>query len=180
MTHGLPKLKRAIVSGNYHKQEGVGFGGFRLSASNRNLVAFLQDLGLGHGHGSRRASPEAEGDSSTPKEGIAGETVAEKSATASVRRIHVIDVHTGLGPPGVDSLASKSVTVDQLEEIFPTERDCKSNKATGALKDSFQSPGDSNSAFSGYDLTVGDTCGGLTRSFLAPHLTGEDKLCVIQ
>ena len=88
------------------RRSGVGFGGFRLSASNRNLVAFLQDLGLGHGHGSRRASPEAEGDSSTPKEGIAGETVAEKSATASVRRIHVIDVHTGLGPPGSEALYS--------------------------------------------------------------------------
>ena len=40
--HGLLKLKRALVSGNYHKNTGLGFGGFTREASTRNLIALVQ------------------------------------------------------------------------------------------------------------------------------------------
>ena len=39
---GLLKLKRAFVSGNYHKNTGIGFGGFGREASTRHLIELVQ------------------------------------------------------------------------------------------------------------------------------------------
>lgn len=39
--YGLSSLKKALVSGNYHKQRGVGFGGFQQTKSVKNLIRLL-------------------------------------------------------------------------------------------------------------------------------------------
>lgn len=38
LTFGISKVKRALVSGNYYKPTGLGFGGYQLSQSARNII----------------------------------------------------------------------------------------------------------------------------------------------
>lgn len=43
LTHDFHDIKRAMVSGNYHKQKGYGFGGFEQAISTRNIIKLLQE-----------------------------------------------------------------------------------------------------------------------------------------
>jgi hypothetical protein len=44
---GLGKMKRALVSGNYWKPKGLGFGGRRMSKSAEAMVRIVRDNSLG-------------------------------------------------------------------------------------------------------------------------------------
>lgn len=78
--HGFVAMKRAIVSGQYHRPGGISFGGRELQPSHRLLRDFLIDGGF---------------------------------ATPGVGPITWIDVHTGLGPPGVDTLLAHGTRPDE-------------------------------------------------------------------
>jgi hypothetical protein len=87
----------------------------------------------------------------------------------------LIDVHTGLGPEGVDTLMlAKEVNLQQIESIFPTEY--AQGRVVGAIK---EHPGGSASskAMSGYEETIGTT-DALCSTFKADGLS--QPLCVTQ
>ncbi len=83
--HGIAKLKRALVAGQYHNSKGIMFGGKKLEPSHSMLRDFLLDQRLPH---------------------------SSKSVTW-------IDVHTGLGPSGIDTLLISEVYKDEIERWFP-------------------------------------------------------------
>ena len=71
LIYGVPFLKRALVSGNYYKRKGLGYGGHQLTKSAASLSAFLNSNG----------------------------------AFKTTKELILLDVHTGLGPSGVDTLS---------------------------------------------------------------------------
>ena len=44
--YGLLRLKRAFVSGNYHKATGIGYGGTKRAASTEMLISLVRELGI--------------------------------------------------------------------------------------------------------------------------------------
>ena len=116
------------------------------------------------------------GNSSTRSNLILREVLGQHSSSSS--HLVLIDMHTGLGPPGVDSLGinlhrGRALTDDD----FPTET--TDGRATGGIHDSISRPGEA-SAFAGYALTrgtiSGELCGQLARE--SPHLA--TVLCLTQ
>tara|TARA_R110002050_G_scaffold19657_2_gene56373 strand:+ start:2595 stop:2909 length:315 start_codon:yes stop_codon:yes gene_type:complete len=43
--NGIPKIKRAVVGGNYHRADGLGFGGMEKQPSVRVIEEYLTHLG---------------------------------------------------------------------------------------------------------------------------------------
>ena len=112
----MTNLKRAMVSGNYYKPTGVYYGGASPTEAHRILIAITRDLihplavGVGAGEGARECSSQ---ESQVPGQCSEG--------SAAPAQVWVMDVHTGLGPSGVDTLASQhQEDLALLEEIFPT------------------------------------------------------------
>eukprot|EP01038_Epipyxis_sp_PR26KG_P005138 gene5138-7155_t len=126
------------------------------------------------------------------------------------KSVVLIDVHTGLGPSGVDSLLTSlnlnnndNINNDNnnLELLFPTEYD-KTGNIIGAIKDNNRNNEDlkrnknsfaiminelmnkvlkmDESANSGYDLTVGTVSGEFCEGMLASHLSGPNRICLTQ
>lgn len=151
--HGLLALKKALVSGNYHKQDGVGFGGFEMTQSVKNLVELVQGDNLG--------IPDAE-------------------------QIVLVDVHTGLGPEGVDTIFTNPPSA---LKNFPTEYDYGSSAietdrkrtVTGGIHAGVPSTRMKESdAMSGYELTIGLSTVGFCESFLAQKLSKDKVTCMLQ
>ena len=95
------------------------------------------------------------------------------------RHMVLVDVHTGLGPVGVDSLGlnlhrGRSIT----EEDFPVE--ISFGRVTGGIHDSISQPNE-KSTFAGYALTrgtiSGEFCGQVAGKSTPPR---ETLLCVTQ
>ena len=112
---------------------------------------------------------------------------------SAAEEIAMIDVHTGLGPTGVDTLISNPPTA--IEESFPTETDygstlqsSESNKeetrkkpvVTGGIRGSFKENGNENDALSGCDLTVGQTTTALCDNWLSQSLPHDKVTCILQ
>lgn len=164
--YGLASLKKALVSGNYHKQKGVGFGGFEQTKSIKNLIQLLvEDLGI-------------------PK---------------NSKDFILLDVHTGLGPEGIDTLMyhGSSDYIDAIEEKFPTDYNSQNNVMGGIKVEEFSasplpnkrgekvSSGKSVNAqakdvASGYELTVGTVSGSLCSNYLASKAPDLKFLCITQ
>eukprot|EP00607_Mallomonas_marina_P008587 CAMPEP_0182420250 /NCGR_PEP_ID=MMETSP1167-20130531/4914_1 /TAXON_ID=2988 /ORGANISM="Mallomonas Sp, Strain CCMP3275" /LENGTH=230 /DNA_ID=CAMNT_0024595961 /DNA_START=671 /DNA_END=1360 /DNA_ORIENTATION=+ len=182
-----------MVSGNYYKPTGIGFGGLKQASSVSQLLSLLQREGLTprlererEKEREREMDQERENQREKEKESERekdGEEERERERE-KVEKLVVIDVHTGLGRKGVDTLAisnlslslSHSLSIDEIEGMFPTEYGCgaRSKLSTGGVKSITRQKG--GGALAGYDLTEGDTCTGLTRSFLM----ADYKLCVLQ
>lgn len=147
LRHDFGAIKKAMVSGNYHKQTGYGFGGFQRTASVNNLLSLLTErLDLPH----------------------------------KAKELILLDVHTGLGPQGVDTLIFRHEGSD-LEEVFPMEMDA-SGRPVGALKANSASAmtnKDAAAVAAGYELTMGMT-ENLCENFLAPNLSDDKRLCIGQ
>ena len=164
---GLVTLKRAMVSGNYHKKSGLGFGGFRRAASTNHLIELVQE-----------------------RLNITGST--------DISSVVFLDVHTGLGPPAVDTRIASSTahaSADKVHEVmrkaFPGGRHEVDNRFGGEKVAGTGAAGGSNNTNNddvgaGYELTVGLSTKGFCRNFLCPpHLVadggGPDRLlCVTQ
>ena len=162
---GFTNIKRAMVSGNYHKQTGYGFGGFEHTQSTKNLINLLvNQLDIPH----------------------------------KAKKVMLLDVHTGLGPMGVDTLlylGSENFQDAELEKIFPSDFDTSNKELViGALKaasfgesstkakvaSGSRSSAEAEKVASGYDLTIGTTTEGFCTNMLAPHLHDADRICVTQ
>jgi hypothetical protein len=120
-------------------------------------------------------------------------------------KLVLIDVHSGLGPSGVDTLLDVGFSPAFVESVFPTEYN-KKGEAIGALKTSIAPPSASASApasgaaaeegeapraasaqaavadevSKGYEMVKGVITGGFCNDMVAPQLHGQDKLCVTQ
>lgn len=154
MKYGLKALKKALVSGNYYKQKGVGFGGFEQTQSVKNLLNLL---------------------------------VNEIQLPSLAKEFILLDVHTGLGPEGVDTLMfhGSEEWSKQMESIFPT--DYLNEKTLGGIKveefsasplpdkqgekisDSVKVDNNAKEVASGYELTVGTVSGSLCSNYLSPN-----------
>ena len=145
--YGVPFLKRALVSGNYFKRKGLGYGGHQITKSAAELSTFL----------------------------------SSHAALKTTKELILLDVHTGLGPSGVDTLSVHGGDTDweKAKGIFTTEyktgfsRNPKDEKAIkGGILDSLD----------GYDLTVGLTTGRLCKSpeSFAPQMPSSHRLCITQ
>lgn len=153
--YGLLHLKKAVVSGNYHKKNGVGFGGYSMARSARNLVDLVQ-----------------------------GDVLHVKNADQVV----LVDVHTGLGPTGVDTIFTNPPAA---LKHFPTEKNFESSSSstccskkesvTGGIHASFNPRKmKEDDALSGYDLTVGQTTSGFCDNFLSQGMDKEKVVCLLQ
>lgn len=144
LKHGTGSLKRSMVSGNYHKQQGFGFGGFARSKSVNNLIDLIVQ---------RLQIPQV------------------------AKQVVMIDVHSGLGPTGVDTLFISPNDVD-IESIFPTEKHPLSGKEIGGLKTGKNNQ-DADAVGQGYELTMGMS-DHFCELMIAPQLTGTNRLCISQ
>ena len=110
--HGMPLLKKALVTGQYHDPKGIYFGGNEVQASHTILAGILRPY-------------------------------------FDAAFVLSIDVHTGLGPSGVDTLMLNSD--EQVRELTPH---------FGPTAYSIETPTSTNDgASSGYDLARGiSTC----------------------
>lgn len=150
---GMSKVKKAMVSGNYWKSKGLGYGGVKQAISTQNVIEIFQSEALG-------------------------------MRTATTDGVIVIDVHTGLGPEGVDTLmVSDSVNLQQLEAIFPTEyagsNDImkKKGRVVGGIKE--HPGGSAQAASSGYEETIGTTAA-LCSTYKNPNIDASSQLCLTQ
>lgn len=151
---GFGKLKKAMVSGNYWKPRGIGYGGHKQAMSTQTLIEIFQSKDMG-------------------------------MRTDGTTAIVVIDLHTGLGPEGVDTLmVGDEVDLNLLERIFPTEYAGanklmrKKGRLVGGAK---EHPGRSgpNSVRSGYEETIG-TSHALCSAFRSPNVNASSQLCMTQ
>ena len=150
--YGLLHLKKALVSGNYHKENGVGFGGFAMSRSVQNLIELVQ---------------------------------SEKLDITESDRVVLVDVHTGLGPVGVDTIFTNPPK-DLIS--FPTEKDYGFTQSgstkpviTGGIHAGLPNKKMRESdALSGYDLTVGQTTSGFCDNFLSKVSSKSQRTCLLQ
>lgn len=158
--HGITPIKRAMVAGNYHKQNGYGFGGFSRTKSVENLIKYL---------------------------------ALDLQIPTKAKRVALIDVHTGLGPEGVDTLLmSHAANVDPLVATrFPTEFDPATGEVIGGLREGAfkgtsgppepqKEQGPPGAVSAGYEFTIGTLSGNFCENVLAHELGGKDRMCITQ
>jgi hypothetical protein len=203
LLNGFGTARTALLAGNYFKQKGIGFGGFELSKSAKNLIDITNYLNI----------------------------------TQNAKKLVFIDVHTGLGPSGVDTFFTTFRQDEKkkihINDIFPVDFDIKTNKPIGGLKEYItmqtlvadkkvlnnDSENKKNSCTNndeltddkkkhcenknkvinnelkkerindkaevsnvgaGYELTVGTTSESFCSFLLSPDLKNTDKLCLTQ
>ena len=147
LVYGVPFLKRALVSGNYFKRKGLGYGGYQLTKSALELSKFLSNNGV----------------------------------FKTTKELILLDVHTGLGPSGVDTLAVHGDDADwrRAREIFTTEYKYGSN---GNPNDNNVIKGGILASLDGYDLTIGLTTDFFCKSpeSFSPQMPSSNRLCITQ
>eukprot|EP01063_Lacrimia_lanifica_P029612 TRINITY_DN455_c0_g2_i2.p1 TRINITY_DN455_c0_g2~~TRINITY_DN455_c0_g2_i2.p1 ORF type:complete len:423 (+),score=144.67 TRINITY_DN455_c0_g2_i2:66-1334(+) len=116
---GFLMLKKSLVTGQYHRKEGVFYGGNQIQPSYVILRRFFEETGL----------------------------------RGAVGAVQVVDVHTGLGPCGVDTLlhAEAAENVAGVEARFAID-------AASAPHSKIEGLGAANGqAAAGYELMKGGT-----------------------
>ncbi len=131
---GYVALKRVLVAGQYHDPQGIFYGGTQLESSLQQLVEFMTD--------------------------------EERNILAPIGKrepIVWIDVHTGLGPFGMDTIQSeKNLSIEDMTRWFPSayQRLTPASKNTGAMD--------------GYELVQG------TLMSLIYEISKKNALCLTQ
>ena len=90
----------------------------------------------------------------------------------------MLDVHTGLGPSGTDTLALLSDSnqadfAEYIDKVFPLEKD--GDRIVGGDKASDKE----GSAMSGYELTIG-TMKSFCEKWAAPNKSKKEAICLTQ
>jgi hypothetical protein len=186
---GLGNIKKALVSGNYFKQTGLGFGGFKQEKSSSNLIDLINKL-----------------------------EIPDKAKKAII-----IDVHSGLGPNGVDTLmvGGFGIQTDKDDESCKNDDNCNNiddriDSFTNLIKELYSNPDDDNiysldkdtpnprtkgpiiefeasvealstkkiqnetGATAGYELTVGQVAESFCKKYFAPDLINNNRICITQ
>eukprot|EP00189_Rhodosorus_marinus_P011052 CAMPEP_0184740430 /NCGR_PEP_ID=MMETSP0315-20130426/3459_1 /TAXON_ID=101924 /ORGANISM="Rhodosorus marinus, Strain UTEX LB 2760" /LENGTH=407 /DNA_ID=CAMNT_0027210113 /DNA_START=168 /DNA_END=1391 /DNA_ORIENTATION=- len=117
---GSKATRRALLTGTYHRKGGLWYGGERLELSNKLLPETLTSI-LGGANG-----------------------------LAKVEKVILVDVHTGLGPSGYDTVSVPKPEAPLGREIFSSASDHVVAMGEGEM--------------SGYDDMVGDVAGGVLSS----------------
>ena len=162
--HGLLKVLYAVWA--------VGIGSIK-----RSLVAgnYYKPLGMGFGGYERSSSVEVL------------INLSKQLGLDKAEKVVLLDVHTGLGPSGKDTLvyfgSENAEREAQFRRIFPLERragggEGEEGEIIGGMKESSKGTGE-GSAMAGYELTVGTT-DDFCRDWMAPHLGDENRVCVTQ
>ncbi|KAJ9464874.1 hypothetical protein DIPPA_26445 [Diplonema papillatum] len=138
LAHGLPALKRALVTGQYTKPSSIFYGGATLQPSYVILQQFFE---------------------------------AHRLTKATGKAVH-IDVHTGLGPSGVDTmLVASDRELRYVERVFPWDAaeypQTKVESTDGGVK--------SQQAGIGYDLAKGMS--GEAIEYLLPEAQVAATIC---
>lgn len=120
----------------------------------------------------------------------------------TAKKFVLIDVHSGLGPSGVDTLLDVGFNQQQVEEIFPTEYNIKGT-AIGGLKsgtaptkadtdvapaagpstgkvDEAAAVAAASEVSAGYEMVKGVITGNFCNNMLTPNLSPDQALCVAQ
>jgi len=159
-SNGLLAIKRAMVTGNYHKPTGLYYGGKSMTTSTRLLIEFLEDY------------------FANTKEAVEGK--------GGVTRAVFVDVHSGLGPSGIDTLNMSPESADlayaTFHDISAMEREQSGyEEPPYGIIEFDGKPG--NAAMAGYE----DVIGGTTEYFCGADFTPwaklkqeHSKLCVVQ
>jgi Protein of unknown function (DUF2817) len=154
MRHGIPALKAAMVSGQYHDPAGIFYGGDRVQSSYAVLEQWLvQDLLPSLG---------------VPATSIESKTAKDDANGRPFESVMWIDVHTGLGPSGEDTMMpclpkappespDSSILLSKIGERFPDAHH-PSHSAAGA---------DVASGYGTVRGQVGDYFGDLLRPLVA-------------
>ena len=152
----MKELKRALVSGNYHFPKGLGYGGQGKSRSFVLLENFLKSQGIYND--------------------------ASDDTGPALQKIVLIDVHTGLGLPGVDALSNdhnieSQRQVDHFEFFFPEEK-----SETGVVGGMKSTAAEGANVFEGYDLMMGDVDSYCSKKWGPTNRKNawRDKVCTIQ
>ena len=139
LCYGFHRLKHAIVSAQYHKPDGIFYGGDRIEASHIALYQWLLQYTT---NATTRLSGPPSSDEK-PEEGTSSATTATEYEV-----VLMWDVHTGLGPQGRDTLLvhhGKTTTMDIHGQP---------NTATGYI---IGDMGDKKNAAAGYEDATGST-----------------------
>eukprot|EP01104_Vermistella_antarctica_P020220 TRINITY_DN856_c0_g1_i2.p1 TRINITY_DN856_c0_g1~~TRINITY_DN856_c0_g1_i2.p1 ORF type:complete len:473 (+),score=38.57 TRINITY_DN856_c0_g1_i2:35-1420(+) len=101
LRYGKHAMMAALVPGTYHRPEGIFYGGQSLQQSHKNVLEMLRTRSF-------RVMGEEDNDTST------------SSFLSHTKSLVMIDVHTGLGRPGVDTIMCKDTTCAKVaERLFP-------------------------------------------------------------
>jgi hypothetical protein len=151
--HGIPRLKEAMVGGQYHHSTGIFYGGDRVQSSFTVLEEWLVNEYLS---------------ALTP--------LHADTTTGSTMKVTWIDVHTGLGPSGEDTILpcrpfplsgpSQRRPESIMEEWFPRSHHPGRSSAGTQVR-------------SGYDYITGQV-GDYFASNLRPYAEADDLTFVVQ
>ncbi|CAB9500278.1 Protein of unknown function (DUF2817) [Seminavis robusta] len=108
--HGFFTLKAALVTGQYYDPKGIFYGGNELQPSLRVLYDFFQETLLAEKE--QQSTTEADDDTD-------GEEATKTNAKCCTGTVTWIDVHTGLGPSGSDSLVVDKESMSVVEQQAP-------------------------------------------------------------
>lgn len=147
--HGMGSLKMALVGGQYYTARGIGYGGEAIQPSVLTIKQILKEQGL-------------------------WDEDVERTEQPTVDTFAMIDVHTGLGPSGVDTLLH---TAKPDQEPSEDKQVDLSAVFVGSKSESAFQEGD-NEVAKGYEHTIGATDG-----FCTLHLMKASKgraICVTQ
>merc|ERR1712228_859268 len=141
------KVGQCIVNGQYHKAQGIFYGGFKLQNEQKQLFDFIVN-----------------GCKKEWNVDLIG-LVKQKQS-----KLTVIDVHTGIGPKGIDLLLSSSnqsiekvtKTKDFPKEYFNDKQRLQSKEKGGQIKDM-------------YEFQVGGVRDGIIKLF-QDKCAGDDSL----
>jgi len=150
--HSPAYVKAALISGNYHTPKGLFFGGEGRTKSIANLLSFLFN-------NSEITGLNFDG----------------------IKKMVMIDVHTGLGPIGVDTFLphlGDSNSAEVIEAVFPTEYASGSSRTeTGAIKPWLSA--NAKAVDAGYEFSTGFS----TEYFgteVRPDLNSSSRVNIVQ
>jgi hypothetical protein len=164
-----------------HLKSAFALARFGMETIKRGLLAgnYFRQSGLGYGGVEQTASVR-----NMIK-------LADIVGLGEAEQVTLVDLHTGLGPSGTDTLATLSPGdkaggqnqfKNHVDKVFPIETDPSEPKWQSGMKavNSDTVKQKEGTAMSGYDLTIG-IVDNYCNKYLAPHLSKSNKLlCVTQ
>ena len=175
-TNDMVSIKRAMVSGNYHNPNGLYYGGTKMSNSASKLIEFLTKYMNKRNNDINNNDDDDDNNDNDNDNDDQNESVSSNSN--SIDKVVVVDVHTGLGYSGVDTLAIDGGSGHLASEIYPDSIIERVDRSPDNEIDKGSSSNKDHDAMSGYELMMG----GVPQYFCKTFLPFQDttKLCVTQ